>query len=151
MPAAEYNRFFRKNGTFPLWVGRDGGWNLDLGPMAVPVALQGAEAAFVAHFLAAGDPVAEVQPVVSELPGQLDLLQDRERAQTALRQRGVKKGIDRRQGIVQLVGDGRHDDALKELDKAVEPAGPVGPGDVLTYTLTFTNAGPATSFGNVHA
>jgi uncharacterized repeat protein (TIGR01451 family) len=29
--------------------------------------------------------------------------------------------------------------------KTVEPAGAVRPGDVLTYTLTLTNAGPATA------
>ncbi len=29
-----------------------------------------------------------------------------------------------------------------QLDKMVKPAGTVGLGDVLTYTLTFTNAGP---------
>jgi hypothetical protein len=60
MPAAEYNRFFTKNGTFPLWVGVDGGWKLHFCPMTLPVALQGAEAAFVTHFVAAGDPVTEV-------------------------------------------------------------------------------------------
>ncbi len=34
-----------------------------------------------------------------------------------------------------------------QLQKTVEPAGQVGPGDLLTYTLAFTNAGPAVSHG----
>jgi len=33
-----------------------------------------------------------------------------------------------------------------QVTKTVEPAGEVRPGDLLTYTLTFTNAGPATAF-----
>ena len=33
-----------------------------------------------------------------------------------------------------------------QVTKVVEPAGPVQSGDLLTYTLTFTNAGPATAF-----
>jgi uncharacterized repeat protein (TIGR01451 family) len=32
-----------------------------------------------------------------------------------------------------------------EIDKAVEPPGPVHPGDRLTYTLAYANAGPATA------
>jgi len=36
-------------------------------------------------------------------------------------------------------------DADLQLEKTVEPAGAVMPGQVLTYTLTFTNAGPATA------
>lgn len=34
-----------------------------------------------------------------------------------------------------------------QLQKTVEPAGQVGPGDLLTYTLAFTNAGPAATHG----
>jgi len=38
-------------------------------------------------------------------------------------------------------------DADLQVQKRVEPAGQVEPGDLLTYTLTFTNAGPATTYG----
>ena len=36
-----------------------------------------------------------------------------------------------------------------QVAKTVEPAGSLHPGDVLTYTLTFTNAGPAMAYGVV--